>query len=160
MENASKALIIAGAILISIIIIGLGVYLVNMAQSAGKKVNLDSQAAQAQNGQFTAYFGRKQSASDVKALMSLITTNNITGNTGDETKTIYTVYDGDGSGSSKITNTVTSPSQISRYVKPGKTYDVDVIDDTAGDDNAVTGTPTSGSYYKSGYIKIIKVKQN
>lgn len=155
MENASKALIIAGAILISIIIIGLGVYFVNMAQSASKKVDLNSQAAQAQNSQFTAYFGRKQPASEVKALMSLITTNNITGKTGDETKTIYTIYQ-EGSKAAEIK----TPTEISKTVKPGQTYDVDVIDDTAGDDNAPTTVPTSGSYYSTGYVKVIKVKQN
>ena len=66
MENASKALIIAGAILISILIIGLGVYFYNMAASAGKRASLDSQAAEAHNQQFTSYFGERQSATDVQ----------------------------------------------------------------------------------------------
>ena len=43
MENASKALIIAGAILISILIIGLGVFIYQQAQSTVSKANLNSQ---------------------------------------------------------------------------------------------------------------------
>ena len=62
MENASKALIIAGAILISILIIGLGVFIYNQAANTVGKANLGSQEAQAQNQQFEAYFGDKKSA--------------------------------------------------------------------------------------------------
>ena len=40
MENASKALIIAGAILISILLIGLGVYVYTMAAGATQNVDL------------------------------------------------------------------------------------------------------------------------
>ena len=53
MENASKALIIAGAILISILLIGLGVYVYTMAQQATEGVGLDSEKAQTQNNKFT-----------------------------------------------------------------------------------------------------------
>ena len=41
MENASKALIIAGAILLSILIIGLGMYIYNMAADAITDTGLD-----------------------------------------------------------------------------------------------------------------------
>ena len=41
MENASKALIIAGAILLSILIIGLGMYIYQQANSATSGTNLD-----------------------------------------------------------------------------------------------------------------------
>ena len=50
MENSSKALIIAGAILISILIIGLGVTIFQNAQKVIKgSGNVDSQAAMAKN---------------------------------------------------------------------------------------------------------------
>ena len=119
MENASKALIIAGAILISILIIGLGVFIYNQAANTVGKANLGSQEAQAQNQQFESYFGAKKSAADVKALMSLIRSNNITSETGDETKKIY-VY-----------GVATTPSNIAKNVKAGKTYNVDVQNDNA-----------------------------
>lgn len=150
MENASKALIIAGAILISILIIGLGVFIYNQAANTVGKANLGSQEAQAQNQQFESYFGAKKSAADVKALMSLIRSNNITGETGDETKKIY-VY-----GLAK------SPSTIAKNVKAGKTYNVDVQNDNASDDeiDADALGDATAAYYKSGYIKVIKVTEN
>lgn len=158
MENASKALIIAGAILISILIIGLGVFIYNQAANTVGKANLGSQEAQAQNQQFEAYFGAKKSAADVKALMSLIRSNNITSETGDETKKIYVYYDG-------FKNTVTdkTPSAIAKAVRAGQTYNIDVQNDSASDDEiAESGaiTDTTPAYYKSGYIKVIKVTEN
>lgn len=41
MENASKALIIAGAILLSILIIGLGMFIYQQASGAMGNANLD-----------------------------------------------------------------------------------------------------------------------
>ena len=79
MENASKALIIAGAILISILIIGLCVFIYQQAQSTVSKANLNSQEAQAQNQQFDNYFGDKVSAQEVKQLCTTVRSNNITG---------------------------------------------------------------------------------
>ena len=75
MENASKALIIAGAILLSILIIGLGMAVYNNATSSSKNANLDAQEIQAHNSQFLAYEG-KQKGSNVKALISAIKNNN------------------------------------------------------------------------------------
>ena len=75
MENASKALIIAGAILLSILIIGLGMAVYNNATSSSKSASLDAQEVQAQNSQFLAYEG-KQKGSNVKALITAIKNNN------------------------------------------------------------------------------------
>ena len=43
MENASKALIIAGAIILSILIIALGMYIYQQASGAAQGTNLDPQ---------------------------------------------------------------------------------------------------------------------
>ena len=43
MENASKALIIAGAILLSIVLISLGLIVVNRTQNTVKNANVDQQ---------------------------------------------------------------------------------------------------------------------
>ena len=94
MENASKALIIAGAILISILIIGLGVFIYQQAQSTVSKANLNSQEAQAQNQQFENYFGNKVSAQEVKQLCTTVRSNNITGETAGETKKVWLVFKG------------------------------------------------------------------
>lgn len=155
MENASKALIIAGAILISILIIGLGVYFYNMAASAGGKVNLNSQAANAHNQAFTNYFGDRQSSTDVKNLMSEIRSNNITGQTGDETVEIKVLF------GTTDTLTETAPSKISAQVKAGKTYWIGVLNDTALDSKTTEDKVTSSSaaYYDTGYLRVIAVKE-
>ena len=58
MENASKALIIAGAILLSILIIALGIYVFNMAKGVTDTTLLSETEVQTYNTQFTAYKGK------------------------------------------------------------------------------------------------------
>ena len=77
MENASKALIIAGAILISILLISIGIILIN----SGKDITetgtsgINSQKIQTFNAQFTSYEGRKK-GSELKGLASLVRSSN------------------------------------------------------------------------------------
>lgn len=157
MENASKALIIAGAILISILIIGLGVYFYNMAASAGKKVNLDSQAANAHNQAFTNYFGERQSSTDVKNLMTEIRSNNISGQTAGETSKIYVVFKGGTTAEAAIKE----PSVVATSVKAGKTYWIGVLNDAATEESSDTKPTavTDPAYYNSGYIRIITINE-
>ena len=148
MENASKALIIAGAILISILIIGLGVFIYQQAQSTVSKVNFGSQEAQAQNQQFENYFGPKVSAQEVKQLCTLVRSNNITGETNGETKNITLVYNKE----------ISTPATVSSAVTAGKTYTVGVANDTAADgDPKAINDP---AYWTSGFIKIITISEN
>ena len=79
MENASKALIIAGAILLSILIIGLGMTVFNSADNVKGAANLDATELRAHNSQFLSYEGR-QKGSQVRALVNSIKTNNATYN--------------------------------------------------------------------------------
>lgn len=76
MENASKALIIAGAILLSILIIAIGMYIYNSSQNsiaeAGSQI--DTQERQNFNQQWEMYEG-KQSGSNVRALISKMASN-------------------------------------------------------------------------------------
>lgn len=80
MENASKALIIAGAILISILLISVGILVMNstgnMQDEVGK--TSDTMATQTFNSQFTTYEGDSIRASQVKSLLSLIKSSNAT----------------------------------------------------------------------------------
>lgn len=92
MENASKALIIAGAILISILIISLGVLVYNQASSTVSKANLNSQEAQAHNTAFENYFGTDVTASEAKNLLSEVRTNNLTASRNQESSTIGVVF--------------------------------------------------------------------
>ena len=60
MENASKALIIAGAILLAIIIISLGIMVVNNARNQIGGANLNAQEVQAFNSNWESYIGDKK----------------------------------------------------------------------------------------------------
>lgn len=78
MENASKALIIAGAILISIVLIGVGVLIVGNAQGifdtgAGQLTEMEINAF---NSNFTSYEG-KRTGSQVRSLLTKISTHNV-----------------------------------------------------------------------------------
>lgn len=77
MENASKALIIAGAILLSIAIIGIGMYVFQMAQSTIGKANMSGQEIDAYNSEFLKYNGKINGAT-AKALCGVIRTHNMT----------------------------------------------------------------------------------
>ena len=76
MENASKALLIAGAILLCILIIAIGMYIYNSAESTvtDSMDNLSTQEIEAFNAQFTVYEG-VQTGSELKALMGRLIAN-------------------------------------------------------------------------------------
>ena len=75
MENASKALIIAGAILLAILIIALGVYIFNQAKSTTNVDELTNQQVQAHNNTFFNYEG-SINGTQAKALIDAIRNNN------------------------------------------------------------------------------------
>ena len=74
MENASKALIIAGAILISILLISVGIIVMNTinepVDEAGRQA--DQQAVEMFNSKFTSYGGKGQRAASIKALITAV----------------------------------------------------------------------------------------
>jgi len=80
MENASKALIIAGAILLSILIIGLGMFIYQQAAGTMTNANLNTEKAQAYNNKFLQYDGI-QSGSSVRQLCSTVIAHNTSGAT-------------------------------------------------------------------------------
>lgn len=75
MENASKALIIAGAILLAILIISLGIMIFNQAQEATKNGGMTKAEISTYNAQYTKYEGI-QSGTNVKSLIQEIKANN------------------------------------------------------------------------------------
>lgn len=75
MENASKALIIAGAILLSILIIALGMNIYNSASSATGNADMSAQEIDSHNQTFTAYEGRIK-GTQVRTLLNMIAKNN------------------------------------------------------------------------------------
>lgn len=79
MENASKALIIAGAILVSILIIGLGMTLYNNAAGTLERANIDETAVRQYNASFTSYDGQTNvKGANIKALIRDVITHNRT----------------------------------------------------------------------------------
>ena len=78
MENASKALLIAGAILLSILIISLGIMVFQNARGTISDSNLDDQKIQVYNNKFTTYMGTSVDASKVNALIEAVNANNAT----------------------------------------------------------------------------------
>ena len=77
MENASKALLIAGAILIAILLIAIGMMVFNSAKGVidTSASNMSDTEKTAFNKQFDVYNGT-QSGSNVKEIISKINTNN------------------------------------------------------------------------------------
>ena len=153
MENASKALIIAGAILISILIVGLGVIIYNNVADTASSGTLDAEEITAHNSPFQSYFGSNISGTNVKALFTRIQANNnaAAANGEDEGYTIKT-YKGTKSGDAITpTNTAITSSEI----KTGKTYTVSVTDEKQSDD-----TSKNDGYWKNGYIKSIVIVEN
>ena len=90
MENASKALIIAGAILLAILIIGLGIFIYRQAANTVSDTGMDQLAIQQFNGQFENYIKDNVSGTTVKSLIQLVKTNNAVE---DSSKTITLNYE-------------------------------------------------------------------
>ena len=73
MENASKALIMAGAILLAILIISLGVMVFrNMSKSVTNDTSLDKQTIAAFNSKIQPYVGNNKSGSQVNTLRDIV----------------------------------------------------------------------------------------
>ena len=76
MENASKALIIAGAILLSILIISLGVVVFQQAQNIANSNGMSDVEKTAFNSKFTQYERDEIKGTEVRALVQVARTSN------------------------------------------------------------------------------------
>ena len=110
MENASKALIIAGAILLAILIISLGIMIYNQASGVVNNNAMSEVDISTFNQKFEQYFGTKVKGANVRALLTAIRSN--TTNEGDNSKII--TFDSSG--------TITSTEAT---VENGSTYTVE-----------------------------------
>lgn len=135
MENVSKALIIAGAILLAILIIGLGVYIYRQAAGVIDTGTMDQLVVSQFNAQFEPYLGNNVSGSNVKQLIKIINASN----RAKEDLTVTFQVD-------------TQPDNDSSTIKSGNTYKVDegsknnagyiekITIKTNGDDSGSGGT--------------------
>ena len=78
MENASKALIIAGAILLAILIISLGIMIYNQASGVVNNNAMSEVDISSFNQKFEQYTGTNVRGAQVNSLLSQIQTNNVT----------------------------------------------------------------------------------
>lgn len=78
MENASKALLIAGAILICILLIAVGMYVYKSAQGTitTAAAQMGQQEKEMYNATISKYIGDSKKGSDVKQLIDTIISNN------------------------------------------------------------------------------------
>lgn len=125
MENASKALIIAGSILISIVIITLGVMIVgNVTDTIQKNSNLSEQEISTYNQPFEAYLGTK-SGTQVRSLCDKVRNHN-NASIDDVTRQIV-LQEGDASNVTAATETAVTASAVNtikQNIKAGKTYTI------------------------------------
>ena len=131
MENASKALIIAGSILVSIVIISLGVMIVSgVTTTIQDGANLSEQEIETYNQPFQAYEGTK-SGTQVKALLDKVRTHNLN-NPDDESRHII-AQASDATGVTAAPTKLVTPAEINTLkatVRAGKTYTVTLGYDT------------------------------
>ena len=132
MDNASKALIMAGAVLISIALVGVGVYIFSSTNTmvGGANKQLDDAAAQMTNSTLGQYAGTKVRGSTVKQLLEKCRISNtnktlpaevaVTGGENIVDTKYYTVKitDGDGDGYYD-TVTITAYGTTSKPVSGG-----------------------------------------
>ncbi len=131
MENASKALVIAGAILISILLITLGIIVYNGSRSTidSGMSSMDETTITMTNSKLSQYVGENVSATQVRALISQVDTANKKGGS------ILLVK--------ALSDTTANFSDSD--VKTGKTYKVSI---------------PSGAYGSDGLIKKIVITEN
>ena len=134
MENASKALIIAGAILVSILIVSLGVFIFTRVGGAAKEMaNMDEQEIAAFNSKITPYLGQSISGSQVNTLIQFVISNNIACvNSGDTHKAITITFPISGGTNTININNTNSPGTKRVETGANKYYKVDGSYDNNG----------------------------
>ena len=146
MENASKALIIAGAILLAILIISLGIMVYRQASGVVDSNAMDEVAVSSFNEKFQQYVGDNVRGANVNALINTIVQNNLS-NSDDTSKQVKLVGSGlsisgaNANWSTKLpTGTAIKSTSDSGSALTGRSYKVQ----TEADE-------------KSGYIKTVKI---
>ncbi|MBR6033191.1 MAG: hypothetical protein IKP28_00305 [Clostridia bacterium] len=142
MENASKALIIAGAVLIAILLIAFGMVMINAAQSPVDIAvqGANSQAAQVFNSQFSSYAGNKVSGANVRTLMTAINSNNA--NSSNKVKVTFSYKNASGANTTGLTSATNGIANQINNASSSKTFTV------------------SFGYGTSGYIETCTIKEN
>ncbi len=121
MENASKALIIAGAILLAILLISLGIMIFQQAQDTVTNSGMSEAELSAFNTKFLKYEGTKR-GSEVKSLINEVIASNSTDSNKDLERVINVTYpNGD------VVDAATDPDSITTSgISTSTTYNVEL----------------------------------
>ena len=156
MENASKALIIAGAILLSILIIAIGMYIYtsshNSISEAGSQIS--EQEKTSFNQQWNTYEGA-QGGNNVKALLQKIIANCNT-NAQEEQRLVDVQFGNDSADTSK--GEVKGISTVAAY-SAAKTVKIEVTGDDASSLTSYDGIGTN-AYTPGGAVKALNLARN
>ena len=117
MENASKALIIAGAILLAILIISLGILIYNQAAGVVNSNAMSEVERSNFNQKFTQYEGESVRGSTVRALLQAVLSNNMSADSDDRKVTVN-------GGSGTLSMSTTATSAPTSDVQTGSSYKV------------------------------------
>jgi len=144
MENASKALIIAGAILIAILLISVGIMVMGATDdvTGGVEQEMRKTAIQQFNSKFDGYIGSGKSSAIVKNLITTVVSSN---------GTAYGVADGEGHLVS--VNGATTNSEISALASGATSKETYTITVTANEQGFYESIIITGS--KNGPLKAI-----
>ena len=120
MENASKALIIAGAILLSILLISLGIMIYNQAAGVINNNSMTEVEVTGFNQKFEQYFGENVRGANVNSLLNAVRTNNLSTDDESEKVTVTGAFERDENGNGD------------GRASTGKTYRVEATEYTTG----------------------------
>ena len=121
MENASKALIIAGAILLAILIISLGIMIYNQASGVVNNNAMTEVEVTSFNQKFEQYLGDQVRGANVNSLVNAVNANNTS--VDDSSKQV---------GLTGATATSANANTYKKDFATGKTYKVEVEAYTTG----------------------------
>ena len=132
MENASKALIIAGAILLSILLISLGIMIFNQAQDATKNSGMSQAQVSTFNNKFSKYEGKKIKGSEVNGMIQEVVASNGDEDNQNASRIITVMF-----GTAKV---VEGTAVTNNTIQSNKTYTVSISE-----------------YDSNGYVKKIQI---
>ena len=119
MENATKALLIAAAVLVAILIISLGLMVYNMASETVGNVNLSGQEVAAFNEKFVGYDGPNKRGSEVNAMLKTVLNHNLT----NETKIAVVAESGSEVSLDTNATSITKQANVSKLYKVTVEYE-------------------------------------
>ena len=139
MENATKALLIAGSVLIAILLIAVGVRIFNSTSGTTEatKTTMDATEVAMFNNKFIPYIGKNKSKSDILALIGVVAANNSSNSSHKVNMNLYR-KGMTGSTSGNINELLNYANQY--YTSEGKEYTINV------------------ELYTKGYISTLSIK--